>query len=464
MKKLVFSGIAAAAMTMAITPAQASDSFGYVSADAPVGSDSDALSAARGGGQRIHSGARSLGSRSLGGRSLAGRSLVGRWHGGLRAPGGYAAYQRPLRGFNLPRYWVNPGFAFSNFAFFGLRAPQTGYYWSRYYDDAVLINNRGTVYDSVSNVDWQAASPRPQAQAGFPQAEFGPAIETDQQVYGWDDEANDPSVGGTNEAGTYEGEWTGQYIDEDRRVYRGQWDGNYTGEDGRVFKGTYRGTATGDAVVSNKPQRPHTQVQQHSNQGPAWQQPPQQQQSWQQQSNDQDAGNGGDYAVPGGYERYEQCLRGRGLTGGAIGTLLGGFAGNRIAGRGNRLAGTLAGAGLGALAGVGIEKAVNKCRKHLPRQIARPGYYPQQRPVYAPSQGQVFYPQYPAGYGWQGGYYPQQAPVVTTVTIIPGTVTTTTETTEEVIYETVAARRPVTRHIKGKGLRRPAPTKKRCGC
>ncbi len=261
-------------------------------------------------------------------------------------------------------------------------------------------------------------------QPGFPQAEINPAIAADNGVYGWQDVTVEATDSDNSEAGTYEGEWTGSYIDEEQRVYQGQWDGTYTGEDGRVYQGTYRGTLTGDPV-SNAPRSntgDRTPVRgQYSNTG--------------------DRSYSDDY-VPFGYERYEQCLRGRGLTGGAIGAILGGIAGNRIAGRGDRLVGTLIGGGIGALAGVGIEKAVNKCRKYLPRQITQPAYYPQY------------------GYGWQGGYYYQpQAPVVTTITVIPGTVTTTTVTTEEVIYETVAAR-----PHRGKGLKRPAPTRKRCSC
>ena len=288
---------------------------------------------------------------------------------------------------------------------------------------------------------------------GFPQAEINPAIAADNGVYGWQDVTVEATDSDNSEAGTYEGEWTGSYIDEEQRVYQGQWDGTYTGEDGRVYQGTYRGTLTGDPV-SNAPRsntgdrRPsaaprsntgdRTPVRgiQYSNTGDRTP-------VRGQYSNTGDRSYSDDY-VPFGYERYEQCLRGRGLTGGAIGAILGGIAGNRIAGRGDRLVGTLIGGGIGALAGVGIEKAVNKCRKYLPRQITQPAYYPQY------------------GYGWQGGYYYQpQAPVVTTITVIPGTVTTTTVTTEEVIYETVAAR---PHRGKGKGLKRPAPTRKRCSC
>ena len=40
----------------------------------------------------------------------------------------------------------------SNFDAYGLYAPITGYGWSRYYDDAVLTDQRGYVQDIVSGI------------------------------------------------------------------------------------------------------------------------------------------------------------------------------------------------------------------------------------------------------------------------------------------------------------------------
>lgn len=78
----------------------------------------------------------------------------GRWIGGWRAPGGWAAYRRPMRGYYVPRYWVAPSFYIGNWGGYGLPQPAYGLGWSRYYDDAVLIDGRGYVYDSRSGVDW----------------------------------------------------------------------------------------------------------------------------------------------------------------------------------------------------------------------------------------------------------------------------------------------------------------------
>lgn len=83
-----------------------------------------------------------------------GGRINGRWIGGMQAPGGWGAYRRPGRGFRLPGYWTAPGFFIGNFAAYGLATPPYGYSWSRYYDDAVLIDGRGRVYDSVTGIDW----------------------------------------------------------------------------------------------------------------------------------------------------------------------------------------------------------------------------------------------------------------------------------------------------------------------
>ena len=78
----------------------------------------------------------------------------GHWQGGTNAPGGWNAYRQPSRGYRLPRYWSSPNFFIGDFAGYGLSAPPAGYGWYRYYDDAVLLDQRGRVYDSVNGLDW----------------------------------------------------------------------------------------------------------------------------------------------------------------------------------------------------------------------------------------------------------------------------------------------------------------------
>ncbi|WP_420144885.1 RcnB family protein [Sphingobium sp.] len=78
----------------------------------------------------------------------------GRWYAGWGAPGGWGAYRRPVYGYVLPRYWVSPSYYIGNYGAYGLPAPAYGYGWSRYYDDAVMTDRHGRVYDSRSDIDW----------------------------------------------------------------------------------------------------------------------------------------------------------------------------------------------------------------------------------------------------------------------------------------------------------------------
>ena len=83
-----------------------------------------------------------------------GGRVNGVWVGGMRAPGGYAAYRRPYRGYQLSPYWLQSDFIISDWSTYGLQQPPYGYHWARYYDDAVLIDRRGAVADTVGGLDW----------------------------------------------------------------------------------------------------------------------------------------------------------------------------------------------------------------------------------------------------------------------------------------------------------------------
>lgn len=89
-----------------------------------------------------------------GGGQWSGTSGGGHWSGGTSAPGGWSAYHRPTRGWSLPRYWIAPSFYISDYGTYGLSTPPAGYGWSRYYDDAVLIDGRGRIADTAYGVDW----------------------------------------------------------------------------------------------------------------------------------------------------------------------------------------------------------------------------------------------------------------------------------------------------------------------
>ncbi len=83
-----------------------------------------------------------------------GNRIDGRWYAGAQAPGGWNAYRRMGRGHHLPNYWMGSGFRIPDYLSWGLAAPPYGYFWVRYYDDAVLVDGRGDVWDSVSGIGW----------------------------------------------------------------------------------------------------------------------------------------------------------------------------------------------------------------------------------------------------------------------------------------------------------------------
>jgi len=83
-----------------------------------------------------------------------GKPVNGRWSAGWQAPGGWNGYRRLHRGNALPSYWMGTGFRVPDYLSFGLAAPPQGYSWVRYYDDAVLIDGRGQVWDSRDGISW----------------------------------------------------------------------------------------------------------------------------------------------------------------------------------------------------------------------------------------------------------------------------------------------------------------------
>jgi Nickel/cobalt transporter regulator len=327
------------------------------------------------------------------------------------------AYVRPYRGFILPTFWRQPTYIIPNYRSYGLTAPSNGYRWSRYYNDAVLIDHRGHVRDHRAGLEWNNG---PDRTSDYREPEYGPSMQPDSDAYNWNDDVAFAAPDGSSYS--YDGEWDGEYVDPQGKVFEGEWEGRVTRHDGVDGPGYPAGADRDDVFYSGPPDRRESQ---------AYSGPP-------------DRAYSGGYAVPRGYEGYERCLKSNGVTGGVIGAIIGGVAGNRIAGRGDRLGGSLLGAGLGGLAGVAIEKAMDKCKRHHPP--ARGPYYPPQH-------------HYPQHHGWQGGYYYYpQAPMVT-VTVVPGASHTTTTVTEEVYYETVKTypRKKVVRKWKPK----PKP---RCIC
>ncbi|QIG81287.1 RcnB family protein [Stakelama tenebrarum] len=85
-------------------------------------------------------------------------TVDGRWYAGWDAPGGWNGYRPLRRGAHLPPYWFDTRFRVPNYTRWNLAAPAYGFFWFRYYDDAVLVDRDGQVWDSVSGVPWGGAS------------------------------------------------------------------------------------------------------------------------------------------------------------------------------------------------------------------------------------------------------------------------------------------------------------------
>lgn len=382
MKSFVYTTILAAAF--AAVPAQAAnesvetDIFSdNIFGGNILGKEDIALQSKRGGfGNR---GFRGGGFR---GRGFRGTGFRGGFRGGFGGGFGFGSYIRPFIGFRLPTFWISPTYFVPNYRIYNLSTPTNGLVWSRYYNDAVLRDQRGFVQQTVPNVQWQGGN--------FPLSNNGAQnMPIEGQVYGWSEGAN---VGGTPGAqtGTYQGQWTGNYVDAQGQTFQGEWNGTYTDENGQVFQGQWNGTTVGAPIATGV----STQVNQgqivnvQNVPGAPIQQPGLIQQGVLQQGPVQ---QGFVQAPQQNFsEEYEQCLRKNGVTGAALGALLGGVAGNRIAGRNNRTAGTLIGGGLGALGGLGIDKATDNCKQFLQEAPVQQQFPQQQFP-----QGQVVQQQFP---------------------------------------------------------------------
>jgi Ni/Co efflux regulator RcnB len=72
----------------------------------------------------------------------------------LRASSARDGYVRPYPGWRVPRAFRSPTYAVNDHARWGLPNPGFAREWVRYYDDAVLIDERGWVSDVRTGIDW----------------------------------------------------------------------------------------------------------------------------------------------------------------------------------------------------------------------------------------------------------------------------------------------------------------------
>lgn len=116
------------------------------------------------------------------------------------------SYQTPTRGYILPSYWLSPAYVVPNPGAYGFAEPGRGHRWVRYYDDAVLVDGRGMIHESVNDVPWDRYSRGPvPAYVGS-----APAMPSYGAGYGYDDEVT----------------WSGGSAHSDRQIWA--WPGNQT--------------------------------------------------------------------------------------------------------------------------------------------------------------------------------------------------------------------------------------------
>ena len=146
----------------------------------------------------------------------------------------------------------------------------------------------------------------------------------------------------------HDGEWTGEWTDEDH--YEGEWRGRVHAD-----KADHHGDHHAKHHDSHHG-KPHRKLAYTPEQRAWWISECQRRMSY-------------------SYGRRERRVyRDNGLGGALIGGALGGIAGNRIAGRGNRTEGTVIGAAAGAVLGAAIDKAEDRGRYRDDRYADDGGY------------------------------------------------------------------------------------------
>lgn len=108
-------------------------------------------------------------------RSMPAAPTDGRWGS---VPGGWNAYRAPSYGYTLPRHWIAAPHYIDDYRAYGLPTPAGGYGWSRYYDDMVLTDRWGRVYDWRDGRDARGGDyrPRKRDRSGIVGAIIGGAV------------------------------------------------------------------------------------------------------------------------------------------------------------------------------------------------------------------------------------------------------------------------------------------------
>ncbi|AYJ86099.1 hypothetical protein D3Y57_09135 [Sphingomonas paeninsulae] len=142
------------------------------------------------------------------------------WAEGNRPEGRqeHSSYQRPSYGYQLPSEWVAPNYFIADFDSYGLSRLASGFGWSRYYDDAVLTDQWGRVYDWRDDVNWADHDER---YAGSDRGDY-----RGQDDRGGDYRDDRRHRGKHDKKYAYKGRWTGSWDGGPVQSYQGEWRGS----------------------------------------------------------------------------------------------------------------------------------------------------------------------------------------------------------------------------------------------
>ncbi|CAN5329392.1 hypothetical protein BH09PSE3_BH09PSE3_03490 [soil metagenome] len=139
--------------------------------------------------------------------------------------GSRAAYHRPEYGYQLPQEWIAPDYFLGDYDRYGLSRPATGFGWSRYYDDAVLTDQWGRIYDWRDDVNWTDGD------SGGNRGDYrdGGSDRGGWDRDGWDRDGRDDRDRDHKKSRgkkyDYKGRWTGSWNGGPEQTYQGAWHG-----------------------------------------------------------------------------------------------------------------------------------------------------------------------------------------------------------------------------------------------
>ncbi|WP_293881173.1 RcnB family protein [Sphingomonas sp.] len=152
-----------------------------------------------------------------------------------------ATYRRPVYGYQLPQEWTGPSYYIADYDDYGLSRPASGFGWSRYYDDAVLTDQWGRIYDWRDDVNWADHDDRYAGgrDDGYRDAGYR---EDGYRESGrdYDDRRDRKSRGKKYD---YKGRWTGRWNGGPEQTYQGAWHGtvrpHWSSDRGSYHGGSY---------------------------------------------------------------------------------------------------------------------------------------------------------------------------------------------------------------------------------